>query len=655
MGDCTIHLLVDSTLLCSPEANKTAVNESHEKELHLIPFSHVLSADASFVDLLTVLSRTLEVNSNQSSHRDSISSIFSSLCIIDASYHPPRIITSIIQSHPDSSGPKSRTLHSMGWFPSGTVVVLSSCADRDASAMHGETEKQQREEKLLNKFVEWQSRNVLRHEEFGYNLPSSADKDRGVQTTTNLVLYSGLGTNHSSSKDGNKLKPTDIFNAVQQRFQQDSQSNIQRDGKLLGNQKRKQQRTEQQRHERLDTILNNLQSSQNKTSAKVRNMLIKSRSVGDKKLRMEDRFHLEILFLDDTGDDAKEDVGNNDYRYFSRQTTAGKVASGVARSLGEDRAAEFLVSLEKSSQGEKKTNINSLSGKKYRRLPNTMSLHDAQLAGWLNEFDLVMIRIYLLHNDSRRINAMVGPSKSVLDAESDDESISDDGNDDTIELKGFEKQNNIPEQMERASSISQAKYAALTSFEEPSKQSEQYNLQQRIRSVFQSIEAAGLDNKVNDNNKAVKKKNPVSKQVQNMLIKSKATGNVRIKQEDRVYLRVIIFHDGNKEVQSCGISSSYKFFDKRHDVGHVITSSGATKSLVGTDEYIEKEFIAQLPHTSNDSSKEETMFRKLTPSLTLGDAMQKKLLENFDSVLLRMFDKQAGMVSCEEWIGHDKC
>ncbi|KAL7516026.1 hypothetical protein ACHAWX_001085, partial [Stephanocyclus meneghinianus] len=623
--------------------NNTAVNESHETELHLIPSSHVLSADASFVDLLTVLSRTLEVNSNQSSHRDSISSIFSSLCIIDASYHPPRIITSIIQSHPDSSGPKSRTLHSMGWFPSGTVVVLSSCADRDASAMHGETEKQQREEKLLNKFVEWQSRNVLRHEEFGYNLPSSADKDRGVQTTTNLVLYSGLGINHSSSKDSNKLKPTDIFNAVQQRFQQDSQSNIQRDGKLLGNQKRKQQRTEQQRHERLDTILNNLQRSQHKTSAKVRNMLVKSRSVGDKKLRMEDRFHLEILFLDDTGDDAKED------------TTAGKVASGVARSLGEDRAAEFLVSLEKSSQGEKKTNINSLSGKKYRRLPNTMPLHDAQLAGWLNEFDLVMIRIYLLHNDSRRINAMVGPSKSVLDAESDDESISDDENDDTIEVKGFEKQNNIPELMERASSISQAKYAALTSFEEPSKQSEQYNLQQRIRSVFQSIEAAGLDDKVNDNNKAVKKKNPVSKQVQNMLIKSKATGNVRIKQEDRVYLRVIIFHDGNKEVQSCGISSSYKFFDKRNDVGHVITTSGATTSLVGKDEYIEKEFIAQLPHTSNDSSKEETMFRKLTPSLTLGDAMQKKLLENFDSVLLRMFDKQAGMVSCEEWIGHDKC
>jgi hypothetical protein len=243
---------------------------------------------------------------------------------------------------------------------------------------------------------------------------------------------------------------------------------------------------------------------------------------------------------------------------------------------------------------------------------------------------------------------MVGPSKSVLDAESDDESTCDDENDDAIEVKGIEKQDSIPEMIERASSISQAKNAILISCEEPSKQSEKYNLQQRIQSVFQLIEAAGLDNKVNDKNKAVKKKRPISKQVQNMLMKSKATGNARIKQEDRVYLRVILFHDDNKEVQSCCLSSSYKFFDKRNDVGHVIISLEATQSLVDKDADIEKEFIVQLPSTSNDSSNEETVFRKLTPSLTLGDAMQKKLLGNSDSVLLRMFDKQAGVVSFEE-------
>ncbi|KAL3786877.1 hypothetical protein HJC23_013798 [Cyclotella cryptica] len=647
MGDCTIHFSVDATLLLGPDAKKVVTNSAGENEFHLIPFSRVLSADASLVDLLTLLSRMLEINNPPTpcSQQDEIVSMLSSTCIIDASYHPPRNITSILQSHPDRSGPRSKTLQGMGWFPSGTLVVLSSCAAAS------NTEKEQREERLLEKFVQWQSRHVLGQEEFGYNLPALAGKQDGILTKTTPVQYIGLGNNHNNAKKDNKLlKPTDIFNAMQQRFQHEAHPIIHPNG--LVHPKRTHKRTERQRQERLDAILNNLQQrSIKKTSAQVRHMLIKSRSVGDKKLRMEDRFHLEIVRFDDTvHGNNKQTEENRDYRFFSRQTTAGKVASAVASSLGscDDRAAEFLVSVSAASRDSKH---------KYRRLPNTMSLHDAQGAGWLKEFDLVLIRIYLLPNETHSNDVMVGPTKSVLEEESDDESVADDVNDDTMDEDVVGNENRDAEMMEQSTSIGQAREVTPISLDESSKPSESYNLQQRLQSVFQSMDAAEVDsNQASNKNKSLKKKKPISKQLQNMLMKSKATGNARIKQEDRVYLRVLLFHDdNNKGVQSCRLSCSYKFFDKRNDVAHIISSSDTNKSFVDKDEDVEKELILQLSNGSSDPLKEEAFYRKLAPSLTLGDAMQKKLLENFDSVLVRMFDKQVGVSSCEEWLGHSGC
>ena len=32
--------------------------------------------------------------------------------------------------------------------------------------------------------------------------------------------------------------------------------------------------------------------------------------------------------------------------------------------------------------------------RRYRRLPNTMTLHDAQCAGWIQEFDVVVVRVF---------------------------------------------------------------------------------------------------------------------------------------------------------------------------------------------------------------------------------------------------------------------
>ena len=65
-----------------------------------------------------------------------------------------------------------------------------------------------------------------------------------------------------------------------------------------------------------------------------------------------------------------------------------------------------------------------------------------------------------------------------------------------------------------------------------------------MHKIFQSLEHDDNDNNPANAKKNKKNKKPVSKQVHNMLIKSKATGNPRIKQEDRIYLEVILVFDG---------------------------------------------------------------------------------------------------------------
>ncbi|KAL7512095.1 hypothetical protein ACHAXN_009066 [Cyclotella atomus] len=579
MGDCTLHLLIESKLISYHKPSNSS------NDFHLLPSSHLLSADSTLVELTSLLSRTLRNNE--------AATTLASICVIDASYHPAKTITDIIRDHPDTSGPKSKTLQSMGWFPSGKLVILhlSNAEDQDRCKT---------EQDLLAKFTEWQSRHVLNEEEFVYNLPTSAVAKDGDAVKGVVQWTGGAATDV-------KLKPTDIFNAVQTRFDgEESTDQIERKANQTKRQKR---RSEQQRHQRLDAILNNLKKS-TKTSKQVRNMLIKSRSVGDKKLRMEDRFHLEIVRVDDSG----KHEGTNEpssYRFFSRQTTAGKVASSVASSLGQDRAAEFLVA------------ISSGTEQKYRRLPNTISLHDAQRDGWLDDFDTVLIRVYMLTSDGDTS----GPSKSVLDEESDEESADEINIEVETEDQAPANSSSLPK---TAAPHSSEETASNSSEAQVNKDQDQIDLQNRIQSIFQLAEAGEIDNKSNPN-KGVKKKKPVSQQVHNMLIKSKASGDRKVKQEDRVYLEVIVFEDNN-EVVSSSLSASYWFFEKRKTIAYVIESLDVKKDGAMV------EFIVSV---SNLLPGKDCSFQVLPVDLTLASAMKDKLLDNFGRVIVRVWSKRS--------------
>ena len=627
MGDITIYLLLDSSLLDGKDAANNLVVPSSSTQSSLSfnfqSTSCVLSADSTLSQLMDVIQS--KVNTT----------LLNEITVLDISYYPAKVITSICKQYTQTTGPNSKTLQSLGWYPSGKLVILPYPTKTDSSI----DKSNDAEEELLNQFLEWQSRNVLKHEEFAYNNPNAANNMAGIKSDNNNqstsagnVQWTGMG----ASQQGSILKPSEIFNAVETRANAEIQLEQQQRQEAASNNKSKKKKpTEKERAQRLDALLQNIDNNKDSkkkkkkaVSAKVRQMLLKQRSEGNKKLRMEDRFHLELVRLWDVPDVVDKDSSSRDggtsYKFFSRQSTAGKVASSLASNLGKDISTELLVVYPpvQSSGNETQTEHE----KRYRRLPNTISLHDAQSAGYVNEFDVVVIRIYALNSDD-------GGSKSVLEEESD--SVDDDMD---VKEGSNDKEDEVDIDTKPTSMEVDSKSSNAVAPQRPPNEQSQQGLQQRIHTAFQSIE--------NNNSPAKKKKKPVSKQVRSMLIKSKSTGNVRVKPEDRLYLEVILFHDDQQPGASISkdtVSSSYRFFSKLNDMQHIITvcSTGSNPGKVSDSTQVE--FIVERP---DGNAAKGCVYQALPKTLTLGDAIQQGYIENFGRVLIRICNND-GYLPCD--------
>ncbi|EJK65250.1 hypothetical protein THAOC_13914 [Thalassiosira oceanica] len=469
MGDATVYILIEDPSSCDMRFHEDVA---------------VLSADASIAELMeTVLGLLGRRYGSSSADLDKVAAI------IDASYSPARLITSQARQFRDNSGPSSRTLQAMGWFPSGKIVIL----------LRGKNN----EDDLLNDFLVWQSKVLQEEHDVAYNNPGRSESKHPAGN----VQWVGAG----ASTSGQTLKPSQIFSAVEARADGDQVADETSQRRSTSKRPRKKQ-SDAERAKRLDSLLKHLAEGKSKTkkknaavSGKVRTMLLKSRSEGNKKLRMEDRFHLEILRLVDLPPDEASDADpvneTSPYQFFSKQTTAGRVASSLASNLGDKRSAEFLV----------KANVNSTLAEeaRYRRLPNTMTLQEAEKRGFLQDFDIILIRIYSLSAASEADR--FGPSKSVLDADSEDEPDADDSSVVPTESNG------TAEKVEAATLDGDSSSSSLSS-----------EWQQQITSMIESIDEASEEPN--------RKKKKVSKQVQNMLIKSKAKGDKSVKQANRVFL-----------------------------------------------------------------------------------------------------------------------
>jgi hypothetical protein len=115
--------------------------------------------------------------------------------------------------------------------------------------------------------------------------------------------------------------------------------------------------------------------------SQVRQMLIKSRAVGEKRVRSEDRFYLEVIFLDGEDSASSSTTDASSYRFFSRLAAAGRVADLVDAQYPGRRDEDTLEILAKDEgTGE------------LRRIPNTAHLNDLEKKSKVMPFSRVVVR-----------------------------------------------------------------------------------------------------------------------------------------------------------------------------------------------------------------------------------------------------------------------
>ena len=226
------------------------------------------------------------------------------------------------------------------------------------------------------------------------------------------------------------------------------------------------------------------------------------------------------------------------------------------------------------------------------------------------------------------------------DDDCDDDAVMDSNNDDDANDGNKDENSNLEDGKPTAMDVDNDTTTSIRE-EQP-----QQLLQQRMHEIFQSLEHDNTATKK-------KKKKPVSKQVHNMLIKSKATGNPRIKQEDRIYLEVVLVYDDNAPVgmttQHDNISSSYRYFSTKNDVQHILTVCNSKTSTVSSDNAppMVEELVIQISATDNtkiNDSEHAMSYYSLPKTLTIEEAIQNGYLDNFGRVLIRVCSSEKNNV-----------
>jgi hypothetical protein len=299
-----------------------------------------------------------------------------------------------------------------------------------------------------------------------------------------------------------------------------------------------------------------------------------------------------------------------------------------------------------------------------------MTLHDAERDGWIREFDSILVRVYPLAARRRDgCDAVAtnddGPTRTVLEPDSDDDDdettggCDDDGADaECGDDRGRPDDATVDRCVTGAILDADDRNNNNQRYERPGDETLQRRLlfEQRIHAIFQSFDenanvggtvgkqAKTKTKSISTTTTTTKKKKPVSKQVRNMMIKSKSTGNPRLKQEDRVYLQVVLLRDNDDydmtttdAPSSLSCSASYRYFSKRDNLRRIVTTvlDGDTSvKLCDTDKVDESGFECIVRRKDSSDSLNCGCYRALPTTLMLGDAIDEGFIENFGSIII---------------------
>jgi hypothetical protein len=132
-----------------------------------------------------------------------------------------------------------------------------------------------------------------------------------------------------------------------------------------------------------------------------------------------------------------------------------------------------------------------------------------------------------------------------------------------------------------------------------------------------------LDVKIHQLEAANGKNKKVSEQVQRMLIKSRATGRSDLKMQDRLYFHCIIVNDTDQKLSK----EEYRYFSSQDTVGRVVSSFGFQAGGMQAE---------MLIRIYGDQDAFE--YRRLPLLLRLYEIISRKLLAEFDTIIIRFFD-----------------
>ena len=339
--------------------------------------------------------------------------------LYDCTTYPPKEITSLVHKYTSPVGPNSITLQKLDWFPSAKLII---CQADDTEAIQS----------ILNSDI-----HLL--DEFEYNSKNTTAsmekaKSKGKKSVSVVKLTGELGkavatsTSLNSSVQSlssiNQPLPSQILKVVERRFDNPNEIDNVHQTTIISNNNNKassssssKYRSEHARRklldlqlEKLDERMKNKKSNKNKkVSDQVKNMLIKSRAEGNKRLRQEDRFYLEVILWDESSggsccssstsssgkqkndhQDDGQSVVSSTHMFFSKVATIGKVVAVKSGCIAKsrDKGAELLIL---TTEGEHSV---------YRRLPPTMPLHEAASKGYIGNFGRVIIRLFKGETDS---------------------------------------------------------------------------------------------------------------------------------------------------------------------------------------------------------------------------------------------------------------
>src|SRR6056300_1122170 len=119
MGSVTIHLLVEKSIkgensgLSASEMITSGDDDADNFQFESV--SHILPADSSLAELMDLV--VLKLLNNDNTTTLSKNDKLQQLTILDLSYNPVKNISNTCRVNTDTTGPKSKTLQSMNWYP----------------------------------------------------------------------------------------------------------------------------------------------------------------------------------------------------------------------------------------------------------------------------------------------------------------------------------------------------------------------------------------------------------------------------------------------------------------------------------------------------------------------------------------------------------